>query len=302
MIRKNDYLSWSQYSLWQTSKREYWKKYGLGEDRSANKYFAKGKELGQALEDDEDGMHSTDDLLSLVLMEVPKLDIMEHKLEVCLSNGEKTLSYIDSCDLLEEEFYEYKTGKIAWTQEKVYKHNQLLFYALSLHIKSGRKIIPKCKLIWVETEQTESEGLKYTGVVEQFERSFTIEEIEAFEVELMKTILEIEDFVYLELELDDEVVDRYIEVNDQIKQLTAESDLIRLEIQLMMDADEVQYASATNGKFSISERKSWSYSEDLVKIKTDFAKQIKIAEAQEQKDGVAKVEIAKSLRFSLNKK
>lgn len=300
MIRQKDYLSWSQYSLWQTSKREYWKRYGLGENRSANKFFAKGKELGDALENNEDGENSTDDLLSLVLAEVPKLDIMERKMEVCLANGEKILSFIDSCDLEGLEFYEYKTGKIAWTQELVDKHNQMLFYALSLYIESGRTAIADSKLIWVETEQTEN-GLKYTGVVEQFSRTFTIPEITGFEEELIKTIKEIEDFEYLELELDDEVVDRYIQLAEEIKAMQSEADLIRLEIQVMMDAEEVQYASATNGKFSVSERKSWSYSSDLATAQAEFAKQVKIAQAQEQKDGVAKCEISKSLRFSINK-
>jgi len=300
MIRQKDYLSWSQYSLWQTSKREYWKRYGLGEDRSANKYFAKGRELGEALEDNEDGENSTDDLLSLVLAEIPKLDLMERKMEVCLKNGEKILSYIDSCDLEGLKFYEYKTGKKPWSHELVHSHNQMLFYALSLYIDSGRTTIPDSKLIWVETEQTD-EGLKYTGLVEHFVRTFTVKEIEDFEDKLIATIVEIEDFEYLELELDDEVVDRYIEITEEIKKLEAEANIIRLEIQLLMEADDIKYASATNGKFSISERKSWKYSETLATVQAEFAKQVKIAQTQEQKDGVAKQETSTSLRFSLNK-
>ena len=300
MIRQKDYLSWSQYSLWQTSKREYWKRYGLGENRSANKYFAKGKELGEALEDNLDGENSTDDLLSLVLAEVPKLDFMERKMEVCLANGEKILSYLDSCDIEGLEFYEYKTGKIPWTQVLVEKHDQMLFYALSLYIASGRTAIPDSKLIWVETEQTEN-GLRYTGLVEQFTRTFTIPEITGFEEQLIAVILEIEDFEYVELELEDELVDRYIEVNDEIKRLQSESDLIRLEVQLLMESEDVKYATSTNGKFSISERKSWVYSDSLTTVKSDFDKQIKIAQSQEQKDGTAKQEVSTSLRFSLNK-
>lgn len=300
MIKEQDYLSWSQYSLWQTSQREFWKRYGLGEDRSANKYFAKGRELGEALEDNEDGENSTDDLLALVLTEVPKLDIMEHKVEVELKDGSKILCFLDSCDLLGEEFYEYKSGKIPWTQEKVEKHDQMLFYALSLYIKSGRMRTPDCTLIWVETEQTEN-GLKYTGVVERFTREISIKDVEEFEDKLIKAIQEIEDFVYLELDIDDEVMDRYIEVTEQIKALEAEANLIRLEIQLQMEADDVKYASATNGKFSISERKTWKYSQDLTNVQAEFNKQIKIAQTQEQKDGIATQEVSTSLRFSLNK-
>lgn len=301
MIREKQYLSWSQFSLWQTSKREYWKRYHLGEDRSSNKYFEKGRELSEALEyGSEDGI-STDNMLSIVLGAIPKLDLMEYKVETRLKNGELTLSYLDSCSIDNEDFIEYKTGKIPWDQAKVNKHQQLAFYALALHIKSERTIIPKCKLIWIETEQTETEGLKYTGVLQEFEREFTLYELEAFEDELIKCIDEIEEFEYTELELDDEQVDRYIELSELVKSASAEMDLIRLDIQVRMEAEDMNMATATNGKFSISERKSWTYSDDLAKAQAEFAKQVKIAQAQEQKDGVAKCEISKSLRFSINK-
>lgn len=302
MIRQRDYLSWSQYSLWTKSKREFWKRYGLGEDRSMNKNFAKGNELADALEYNEDGSGSNDELLELVLTQVPKLDFQEHKIETCLSNGEKILSFLDSCAIDMSEFYEYKTGKVAWTQELVQKHEQLLFYATSIFIQNGRNSVPSCKLIWVETEQTEENGLKYTGVVEEFTRFFEIEEILKFEKTLISTIEDIENWEYIELEIEDDVMDRYIELSETIKAASAEMDLIRLGIQLKMDAEEVKYASATNGKFSMTETKSWTYSEDLTTVQSEFAKQIKIAQAQEQKDGIAKCELKPSLRFSINKK
>jgi hypothetical protein len=301
MIREKDYLSWSQYSLWNTSKREYWKRYGLGEDRSQNKYFAKGRELGDALEHDDDGSGSMDDLLSLVVTQVPKLEFMEYKLEVKMKNGENLLSFLDTASDDGAMFYEYKSGKIPWTQEKVDKHDQMLFYALSLYILSERTCIPTSKLVWVETEQTETEGLKYTGLVEVFSRNFTREEIEEFEDKLIAAIKEIEEWEYLELDVEDEEMDRYIFLTESIKEMTAEADLIKLGIQVRMEADELGYASATNGKFSMSERKSWTYSPELTETAKEVAKQMKIAQAEEQKSGTAKCEVSKSLRFSLNK-
>ena len=301
MLREKDYLSWSQYSLWTKSKREYWKRYGLNENRSGNKFFAKGKELSEALDHDDDGSNSTDELLSLVLQNLPKLDFPEFELRVQMKNGENLLSYVDSSSADLSEFYEYKTGKVAWTQELVDKHDQMLFYALSYYIKSERMLIPTSKLIWVETEQTEAEGLKYTGLIQEFNRSFTVEEVEAFEDTLIAAIEEIENWDYVELELEDNLVDRYIELTELVKQTEAELDLIKLEVQLMMDAEEVQYANATNGKFSIAERKTWVYSDSFVKVKSDIDKQLKIAMAQEQKDGIAKQTVSKSLRFSINK-
>lgn len=301
MLREKDYLSWSQYSLWTKSKREYWKRYGLNENRSSNKFFAKGKELSEALDYDDDGSNSTDELLSMVLQNIPRLDFQEVELKVQLKNGETLLSYVDSGCLDFTEFYEYKTGKIPWTQELVDKHDQMLFYALGYYIKSERTLIPTSKLIWVETEQTETEGLKYTGLIQEFNRSFTVEEVEAFEDTLIAAIEEIENWDYVELELEDNLVDRYIELTELVKQAEAELDLIKLEVQLMMDAEEVQYANATNGKFSIAERKTWTYSASFVKVKSDIDKRLKIAMAQEQKDGIAKQTVSKSLKFSLNK-
>lgn len=301
MLREKDYLSWSQYSLWTKSKREYWKRYGLNENRSANKFFAKGKELADAMEYGDDGSFSTDELLSVVLENIPKLDFMEQEIKVVMKNGENLLSYLDSCSIYMTEFLEYKTGKVAWTQELVDKHEQLLFYALSIYINSGRTEIPTCKLIWIETEQTETEGLKYTGLVEEFPRSFTVEEIEEFEDVLIKTITEIEEFEYLELELENELVDRYIELNNIIKESEAEIDLIRLEIKLMMESEGVEYASSDNGKFSISEKKVWEYSENLQQVKKDIAKELAKAMKAEQKEKIAVQKVTKSLKFSLNK-
>ena len=300
MLREKDYLSWSQYSLWTKSKREYWKRYGLNENRNSNKFFAKGKELSEALDYDDDGSNSTDELLSMVLQNIPRLDFQEVELKVQLKNGETLLSYVDSGCLDFTEFYEYKTGKIPWTQELVDKHDQMLFYALGYYIKSERMLIPTSKLFWIETEETE-EGLKYTGLIQEFNRSFTVEEVEAFEDTLIAAIEEIENWDYVELELEDNLVDRYIELTELVKQAEAELDLIKLEVQLMMDAEEVQYANATNGKFSIAERKTWTYSASFVKAKSDIDKQLKIAMAQEQKDGIAKQTVSKSLRFSINK-
>lgn len=301
MIRQKEYLSWSQYSLWLTSKREYWKRYGLGEDRSQNKYFVKGRELGEALEYDDDGEYSTDPLLKTVLEIVPRLELMEHKIEVELKNGEKILSYLDSCNEFGDDFYEYKTGKVAWTQEKVDEHKQLLFYALALYLISGRQVIPACTLYWVETEESEDGVITYTGVVEVFSRQFTEEEILEFEDELIQAIEDIDAFEYKELEVADDVMDRYIYLTDTIKAMEEEASLIKLGILIEMEADEVNYASATNGKFSISERKNWEYSEDLQDIVKKFAKQVGIAQKQEQKDKIAKCTVSKSLRFSANK-
>jgi len=299
MIRTKDYLSWSQYSLWHTSKREYWKRYGLKEEELPNKFYDKGKELANAL---ETGINeSADDLLKVVLMAIPRLEIPEQKLEVAVDSGEKLLCYIDSGSSDYTNFIEYKTGKIEWTKERVASHKQLDFYALAYYIASGRKVIPECKLVWIETEEDANGNLVYSGCVSEFERKFTMVDLEWMEKSINTTISEIEDFEYNETPLEDELVDRYIEIEQAIYELIEEKNLIKLEVKVQMEADNTKYASSTYGKFSISETKRWTYSEELSAYESLINSQIKSSKIAEQKNGKATYEITKSLRFSLQK-
>jgi len=117
----------------------------------------------------------------------------------------------------------------------------------------------------------------------------------------LNRLADIDAFEYVELEIEDEVMDRYIEIKEQIETLTAEADLIRLGIQVQLEADGINYASATNGKFTLSETKKWKYSDDLIDVAVKFAKQVKIAQAQEQKNKIATFTTTTSLKFSPNK-
>lgn len=299
MKRNKDYFSWSQYSLWLKSKKEFYKRYCLGEESKSNRYFDKGKELGVYLETGHVPAGSNEVMLKLVGDLVPKLDIMEDKLEVEF-DGYKFLSFVDSGAIDGTEFLEYKTGKVPWTQELVDAHEQLDFYALCYYIRSGQEIVPSCKLVWIETEETE-DGIEYTGQVLTFEKMFTEQGLADMFGKLVTALLEIDAWEYVEMELEDELVDRYIEVQRLLNELKEESDTIKLEIQVRMDADGVQYAAATNGKLSISKRKSWSYSDGLEKFAAETAAEIKKAQAAEQKSGEAKFTETESLRFTIVK-
>lgn len=300
MLRNKDYLSWSQYSMFKGSKLQYWKTYGLLEGGVHTKYFNKGNELGEALEFGIEGT-SSDPMLAAVVPMVPKLDFMEHRIECKLLNGEKILSYIDSGSADLEHFLEYKTGKIAWTQDKVNKHDQLLFYALAYYIESGRKTVPTCQLIWIETEDNEDGSVSYTGDVHKFSRDFNEKQVLKFEQELIKTIQEIEDWDYVELELSDVVVDRYIALKKIIDEATEEMNLIKLDVQVKMDADEVDFAASTNGRFSYSTRKSWVYSDDCKEVEKQAKAIIAKSRKADIKEGKAVHTETKSIRFNIIK-
>lgn len=298
MLRTKDYLSWSQYSLFNKSKKEYWKRYGLGQESKSNKYFNKGKEIGEYLETGKLPDYEYDPLLKMVAEQVPKLDMMEDKLEVTI-DGEKLLAFVDSGALDGSEFMEYKSGKVPWNQNLVDTHEQLDFYALCYYIKNG--IIPKCTLVWIETEEIKKEDsyseIKYTGMVHTFERNFILSDIVRMQKKILKTIKDIENFDYTEMEVEDDVMDRYLEIQQEISILTKEAGDIKAVIYMEMHADEVNYASGTNGRFSMASRKSWNYSPELTAKKLKYDSEVKGEQKIEQKNEIATFTTTTSLRF-----
>ena len=298
MIRNRDYISWSQYDLFQKSPREYWKKYALNEDRSKNKFFDKGKEFADAMDSEEE---SENELLNALTQVVPKLDIQEYKITTYLSNDEKIFSILDSCSKDEKTFYEYKTGKEPWTQIRAEKHEQLLFYALSLYIKNDRKFVPSCKLIWIETEEVDKK-LVYTGLVEEFEVKFTASKLDKFELKLIKTISDIEDFIYEEHELDEELVSEYLYLLLTVKEAESRIEQIRDMIAIELDLHGMKYGVDDRCKFSLSETKKYYYSPKIMLLEKEQKYTLSKLKKEEVDEGVATFDTTKTLRFSLNKK
>lgn len=296
MIRSRDYISWSQFDLFNKSPREYWKRYALNEDRSANKYFSKGEEFAKTME----GQETEDNILKAIMHVVPKFCQLEHKVEVNLINGEKMLSILDSCDLNENDFYEYKTGKEPWNQIRAEKHEQLMFYSLSLYIKSGRKTVPNCTLIWVETEEVDKK-LIYTGNIEEFPVKYTVKQLERFENKVIKTIEAIEDFIYEELELEDSDVNRYLELVLSIKEAEIEIEALREKIKAQLDLNDMKYGVSEYCKFTLTEKTDYSYSGKVLKLAAEQKYALDKLKKQEIEDNIALKSTQKVLRFSLNK-
>lgn len=324
MIRLKNYYSWSQHYLWKTSKREYYKRYCLGEESKPNKFFNKGKELGsymQMLNENEGNIDprvlaesiSADPLLCQVGKTVPTLDIMEDKLEVVVGEDKHNLlGFVDSVNIENTEFLEYKTGKVdpkgndPWDQDRVNDHDQLKKYALMYWIKSGRKSIPKCNLVWIETEiviikdeigNPSHEELRYTGRVEVFERNFIVSELVDFEKEIISAIEEINEYEYVEMDVENDIVLRYAYLNQTIKEMKNEMEAIKEGLLVEMQLDEVKYASSESGRFTISERKTWDYSDSLTASILESKDFFDKAKKLEQKDGSASYSTKASLLF-----
>lgn len=304
MKTNRDYFSWSQYSLWHASKREFWKRYNQLQEQKGNKFFTKGKELGSYMETGVEPHDNKDPMLTHVGDKIPKYDVMEQELKLPFGDTE-LLGYVDSGEFDYSAFVEYKTGKVAkkpaWTQDKVDEHDQLLFYAYIYLMSSG--VVPKCKLIWIETMDTPN-GLMYTGETYEFTRKFTKAEIMSFGVKIRKTIKEIKDFEYEEFEVSEVVIKRYIAISEEIAVLVAEQDLIKMETHKKLTDAGVTFGKGISGNFHLKNTKSWKYSDATVKLAEKTSAMNKVSTAiitklkkLEQKDEVAKFTTNESIQF-----
>lgn len=301
MKTNRDYFSWSQYQTWHKSKKEFYKKYGIGEKSLSNKYFDKGKEFGHYMETGEiPHTVQNPEMLELIGSKVDVLEIMERELRVNIADYE-LLSYLDTSMEDCTEFFEYKTGKEPWTQERVDEWEQLNFYAMCCYIANGEKVIPNCKLYWIETDELDDGTIVYTGHVEEFERKFDIVDMTDMLAKILVTLQDIDEWEYEELELPEEKIARYIEIEKIIEELSTEKDLIRLEVMQTMEEQNVKYASSSKGSFSISERANYAYSKSLTEKQKKYKDEITELQKQEKKDGKAKKIVSQSLRFNIKK-
>ena len=298
MKTNRDYFSWSQYSLFKSSKLQFYKRYVLGEQLFLPA-FDKGKEFADYRETGEIPHYVDDPLLEAVSKAIPIIGKAEYKIEVEFG-GINFLSYIDELKLDLTEFAEYKTGKNPWDQKQVDEHKQLDFYAFCIYILSDFKIIPKCKLRWIETEEVTIGGekkLMYTGNIETFEKQFTIIDIENIAVELVSTYHEIQAYEYEEIELEESITDRYIYLLDEQKKIGDELNLIKLKVLDELNTNKVKYAVNNKGRFSISERKSPIYSKELLTKEKKYKNEIDKLKKAEKDSPNIEYSITESLLF-----
>jgi len=143
------YISYSQFSTWKSSKKDYFKSYFFGERFDGNAYTEFGNKVGEALEKGD--FTGFDGLEKLMLQEVTRLDEFERKVE--LDFGDFYLfGYIDTNDKELETIVDYKTG--ALDKEAVYAspdYVQLDLYAAAIEQETG-KLPKEAFVILVERE------------------------------------------------------------------------------------------------------------------------------------------------------
>jgi predicted RecB family nuclease len=186
------YLSYSQVQLWLHDKARYKALYFDNRDdmRIENSGMVYGKQVAEALENEVE----TGDLLTdAAMLLLPKYDIRDKEIYTILTTKQGEIPLLgrpDMMDSVSKSFYEIKTGKVAWTQNKADKHLQLPFYAMIIYLT--HKVIPSAvSLVWIETQDTD-EGIKPTGKVESFPVKIGMKEILECMALTSKVAMEIE--------------------------------------------------------------------------------------------------------------
>ena len=190
LILPRCHLSWSSLSCWLTSKPRFRREYFEAGKKMDTKYLRYGKDIAGLI---EAGKHK-ELLPDLVVYDVREYEIRTNVL------GVPILSYLDDYDPINNVFREKKTGKEPWTQARVIKHGQLVFYAVALKHSIG-KIPEYCDLDWIQTREgameiddfwRENEKIiQVTGYIKSFHREFDEREIEAMEKLIVKSAWEI---------------------------------------------------------------------------------------------------------------
>jgi len=184
------YLSYSQYSLWQSSPNQYRKQYYEGEKSFYNLEMYFGHQIHTLLEDGNNCIYGK---------QIKQGDVTEHKIEVVIE-GIPLMGYIDSYYSKSGNFREVKTGRTPWDAIKVRKHKQLPFYALMLNTKGDTT----CWLDWIETKKvykkenfggtlmnSKEYDLEVTGQIQTFERKIEEYEKDKIKKEIIKIANEI---------------------------------------------------------------------------------------------------------------
>ena len=190
LILPKKWISWSQLNCWLTSPGRYRREYFEAGKKMDTKYLRFGKDIAGLI---EIGKHK-ELLPDLIVYDVREYEIRTNVL------GVPILSYLDDYDPINNVFREKKTGKEPWTQARVIKHGQLVFYATALKHSIG-KIPAYCDLDWIQTREgalevddfwRENEKIiQVTGYIKSFHREFDEREIEKMEQLIVKSAWEI---------------------------------------------------------------------------------------------------------------
>tara|TARA_R110000796_G_scaffold139823_3_gene255955 strand:+ start:1967 stop:2848 length:882 start_codon:yes stop_codon:yes gene_type:complete len=292
MKTNRTYLSYSQYALWKSSQKGFYKKYSQNNSVPSTKFQDFGKKF---MEDLEFGRP-----IDLPQESLERLDVLsEVEAELTTFSPFSLLGIIDSLSSNGTEFREYKTGKERWTKLQVRRDEQTLFYAYLIY--KNFNVIPTAKLIWIETAQTDEEEIFFTGNITTFERTFTLEEILEMEESIRIVLCEIEEYEHIELDIDQDVTKKLARLVELQKKTDKEITLIKEDILSDLKSKGLKYGDGGFGTYTISIRKSYIFSDQIIDIEDNHKAILSVSKSEEIKKGIAIPKETHSLLFKPKK-
>jgi hypothetical protein len=149
MENKRDYISYSQLVSFESGR--YYEEYILGNRRESIEMDF-GKKIADGLESG-----SNDKDVEFLRMWIPEVKEREKELRETIEEV-PIMAKVDGFN--PGEIYEYKTGKVKWTQGRADKSDQLTIY--SMLVWNKYHIHPKLTLIWIPT-MNDGEDIVLTG-------------------------------------------------------------------------------------------------------------------------------------------
>ncbi len=176
MLTPRPYLSFSQMTLFEMSPQKYTDQYIYKKPQRITRNMAYGSMLADGLENNE---ATGDPILDMMMVKIPKFELMDIAFEVDLKDGKKTIRILAKPDTAKADytaFKEYKTSTRAWTQKMADDSGQVTFYATAMWLKTG-KIPQDIELVCVVVRYNDDGSLTPTGEMKVYKTKRTMVDI-----------------------------------------------------------------------------------------------------------------------------
>lgn len=90
-----------------------------------------------------------------------------------------------------------------------------------------------------------------------------------------------------------DLLKKYALIEEKAKAIEEEKQMLRAEILADMQKNKLDKIESDFGKFTVSSRRTWTYSATIIKL----AEKLKIAKVKEETKGIAKAEVTEYLLF-----
>lgn len=238
---------------------------------------------------------STADLAEIGVSPFPILFHSEYELRGTIG-WVPMLWYLDSAHEFLNNFYEYKTGKEPWTQDKVNSHGQMYIYAILIEQYTG--VIPEAKLIWARTENKPDWTIWFTGDMMDYIVEWDESLIDYWKKEIPKIWSEIQEThrVWEENQwkpqLEPTELQEYASYIRQIKELQSKADELKPFLSALLD-EKGSKITTSDGSLYYTEKKTYEYPDKIKKAEELIDK------AKEDFKKTAIPKVSKSLTFKL---